>query len=171
MYEYTCKRHRFDHIIVPAMLETPHVAVGAALATKIPNPLLAVPLAFLSHFVLEKVPHWNPHLVTEMKKYGYPTKKSIGIIIVDSSVALVLGLFIAYQAIPDYSRAATILAASFASVLPDLIEFPYFFMKIKNNFLTTWLKFQKSLQVDTTPFWGFITQVSTIIAALLWIKN
>ena len=49
------------------MLETPHVAVGAAIAASIPNPLIAIPLAFASHFALELVPHWNPHLNTELK--------------------------------------------------------------------------------------------------------
>jgi hypothetical protein len=153
------------------MLETPHVAVGAAIATKIPNPFLSIPLAFLSHFALEMVPHWNPHLVTEMKKYGGPTKKSVHIIIVDVSLALIYGGFVAYRALPDKTHAITILLACFASVLPDLIEFPYFFLKIKNRFLMTWLKWQKALQVDTTPFWGFITQTATILAAFFWIKN
>jgi hypothetical protein len=52
------------------VLETPHVVVGAAIATKVANPALAIPLAFASHFVLEKIPHWNPHLNTELKKFG-----------------------------------------------------------------------------------------------------
>jgi len=49
------------------VLETPHVVVGAAIATKIANPFISLPLAFASHFLLEKVPHWNPHLNTEKK--------------------------------------------------------------------------------------------------------
>ncbi|MFH1971517.1 MAG: hypothetical protein ABIJ05_04005, partial [Patescibacteria group bacterium] len=58
------------------MLETPHIIVGAAIASKITNPLLSIPISFVSHFVLEKVPHWNPHLNSETEKYGKPTKKS-----------------------------------------------------------------------------------------------
>ncbi len=153
------------------MLETPHVAIGAAIATKIPNPLIAIPLAFVSHFVMEKVPHWNPHLVTETKKYGAPTQKSIVIIIIDVTMALALGSFIAWRALPDQKHAATIMLASFASVLPDLIESPYFFLKWRNDFLKKWLAFQKSLQVDTTPFWGLLTQVVTIAAVFLWLRN
>lgn len=153
------------------MLETPHVAVGAAIATKIPNPFISIPLAFLSHFALEKVPHWNPHIVTETKKYGMPTKKSIVIIAIDVALALGLGSFLAYRALPDTNHALTIFFASFASVLPDLIESPYFFLKMRSKFLKSWLTFQKSLQVDTTPFWGFVTQTATIAAALLWIQS
>jgi hypothetical protein len=153
------------------MLETPHVAIGAVIATKIPNPFISIPLAFTSHFLLEGVPHWNPHIVSETKKYGMPTKKSIIIITIDATIALITGSLIAWQVMPNTGHAITIMAASFASVLPDLIEAPYFFLKMRTKFLKDWLTFQKSLQVDTTPFWGFLTQALTIAAAILWLKN
>lgn len=153
------------------MLETPHVAVGAAIASKIPNPFLSIPLAFLSHFALERVPHWNPHLNTETKKYGKPTQKSTNLVIVDCLLALTLGSLVAYQALPNVGHAVTILLASFASVLPDLMEAPYFYLNMKQKFFADWIKFQKSLQNDTTPFWGLLTQLATIFAAILWMKG
>lgn len=153
------------------MLETPHVALGAAIATKIPNPFIAIPLAFASHFVLEKVPHWNPHINTETKKYGRITTKSTVIIIVDATIALGLGTFFAWRALPDTTHAIVILAASFASILPDLIEAPYFYLKVKSGFILKWLKFQKSIQVDTTPVWGLLSQALTILACFWWIKG
>lgn len=151
------------------MLETPHAILGAAIATKIPNPFIAIPLAFLSHFALEKVPHWNPHINTETKKFGKPTKQSTLIIAVDVAVALVSGFAIAWQYLPNYYLFATIIACCFASVLPDLIEAPYFFFKMRNKFLEKWLAFQKSIQADTTPLWGLTTQLITVIATLFWI--
>ena len=153
------------------MLETPHVFSGAAIATKIPDPLIAIPLAFASHFILETIPHWNPHLNSETKKYGYPTKKSTTITIIDSSIALISGSFIAYQALPNTGHAITILAACFASVLPDLIEAPYFFLKIKNNVIKKWIDIQKSIQNDVSLIPGLITQYITIFAAIFWIRN
>lgn len=153
------------------MLETPHVAIGAAIATKIPNPIIAIPLAFLSHFVLDKVPHWNPHIITETKKFGHPTKKSTTIIIVDCVIALTLGSIIAYNTLPNINMAISVLLCSFASILPDLVEFPYFYFKRRDKFYTVWSSFQKSLQSDTTPFWGLLTQLITIFAAIIWLKN
>ena len=153
------------------MLETPHVFVGAAIATKIPDPLLAIPLAFLSHFILEMVPHWNPHLNSETEKYGYPTKRSTVIVVADSSLALISGSLIAYSALPDTGRALTILFACLASVLPDLIEAPYFFLKIKNKLIQKWIVFQKSIQNDTSIIPGLVTQYITIFAAIFWIRN
>lgn len=151
------------------MLETPHVILGAAIAAKTGNPLLAIPLAFTSHFILEMIPHWNPHINTETKKYGHPTKRSTAIIAVDSTLALASGSFIAYQALPNTGLAITILVSCFAAVLPDLIEAPYFYLKMRSKFLNSWLAFQKSIQSDTTPFWGLISQGLMVAATLLFL--
>lgn len=153
------------------MLETPHVVVGAAIATRVANPVLALPLAFASHFVLEKVPHWNPHLNTETEKYGKPTRKSTKIVIADVSLSLVLGFFIATRVLPDTGHFVTILAASFAAALPDIIEGPHFFLGMRSTFVKKWIVFQKSIQADTTLVPGLLTQLATVIAAFWWILN
>lgn len=153
------------------MLETPHVFIGAAIATKIPNPLISIPLAFASHFIMEMVPHWNPHLNTETKKFGHVTRKSTWIVITDSTLALICGSFIAYRALPNTGHAITILLASFASILPDLIEAPYFFLKIKNKFIEKWISIQRSIQNDTNFLAGMLTQFITIFATIFWIGH
>ena len=150
------------------MLETPHVVVGAAIATKFPNPLIAIPLSFLSHFALERVPHWNPHLNTETQKYGKPTKITTIIVVIDVILSLSFGLFIAINTSISPQHFWTILASCFASVLPDVIEGPYFFLKLRNKGIKTWIKFQKSIQVDTSIVPGLLTQVITILAAFWW---
>jgi hypothetical protein len=152
------------------MLETPHVFIGAAIATIFPNPFIAIPLAFASHFVLETVPHWNPHLNTETEKYGKPTRRSTAITAVDSTLALVSGSFIAYQALPNLEQAILILACSFASVLPDVLEGPYFFLKVRTSWVKKWIAFQKSIQNDTNIYLGLFTQAAIILAVIFWLK-
>lgn len=151
------------------MLETPHVVVGAAIAVKIVHPALAIPLAFASHFVLEKIPHWNPHLNHEKQKYGHPTKSSTTIVLVDATLALLTGSFIAYKALPNTALAATIFFACFASILPDLIEAPYFFLNVKSKIITRWISFQKTLQENTGVIHGLINQLVIVAAGLWWI--
>jgi len=153
------------------MLETPHAVVGAAIATAIPNPFIAIPLAFLSHFALDMTPHWNPHISTELKKYGEVTQKSKNIIYLDLALSAALTVFIASRALPDTGHFLTIGTAGFAGILPDVIEAPYFFLHWKTKFLENWLKFQKSIQNDVGVFWGLSTQLVTVIAALWWIFN
>ncbi len=151
------------------MLETPHVALGAAIAVAIPNPLISIPLAFVSHFILDMTPHWNPHLNTETKKYGYLTNKTLFIIGLDIACAITLVGFIAYHALPNSSLFFNILLTSFASVSPDIVEGPYFLFGYKTRLIDAWIKFQKSIQTDANFFWGMSTQILTLGASLFWI--
>lgn len=153
------------------MLEAPHVLIGVAIATKIPHPVLAIPLAFGSHFVLDMLPHWNPHLNTEMKKYGSITKQTKLIIYADAIISLGALAYFSQAALPDMGYAITIAASGIAAITPDLVEAPYFFLKKKNGLLEKWLRFQKSIQTDTGPVLGVLTQVVTVIASLWWILN
>ena len=165
------------------MLETPHVVVGAAIASKIPNPLISIPLALASHFILDKTPHWNPHLNTELKKFGKVTDQSKLIVVIDVIFALASGLYITSLAGPNVNHQYVVLAASFTAVLPDVIEAPHFFLNpiMKNKFIKTgslqaslvsrWIAFQKSIQNDTSPILGLGIQIATMAAAFIWIFN
>lgn len=151
------------------MLETPHVALGAAIATKIPNPLISIPLSFASHFLLEMIPHWNPHLSTEIKKFGKLTKKTTTLIVFDVTTSLVLGSYVAFSSSTSTTHMFTILACCLASALPDLIEVPYFFFEVRNKFLKKWIEFKKSIQVDISMLPGLATQAIVLGATLFWI--
>src|SRR3990167_4198239 len=138
------------------MLETPHVAVGIALASKFPNPWIAVPLSLASHFVLDKIPHWNPHLYTETQKLGRPSKASTTFALVDILAAFTLGSAFAYNSLPNSQMAVLILACSLSSVLSDVIKYPYYYFKaFRPKWLVWWVNTERSMQVDTkSPFWG-----------------
>ncbi len=153
------------------LLETPHVIVAAAIAYKIGNPALALPLALASHLILEKVPHWNPHLNTEIRKYGKLTPTTMKIIYGDIILASISGFLIAIKALPDSSLFLTVLLSSFLGVLPDVAEAPYYLWHKKTVLLEKLIKFQKSLQNDTTVLPGILTQLVTIFAAVIWIYS
>lgn len=154
------------------MLETPHVALGAAIAVKVGNPYLALPLALASHFVLDRIPHWNPHFYTETKKYGAPSNKSTTLAIVDSLAALGLGLAVASQALPDKAKFTIIIVACFLAVLPDQIKTPFFFVKsFRKGWLKRYVLWERSLQVDGPAFWGNLTQLAVTAASLWWIYS
>ena len=144
------------------MLETPHVALGVAIAVAIPNPLISIPLAFASHFALDMVPHWNPHINTEMKKYGKLTNPSLFIIAVDLALALLLTIFIG-------KTNPYIYLASFMSILPDIAEGPYFLYGWRNKYLDIILRFQRSIQANANIFWGLLTQIIILVACIIWI--
>jgi len=152
------------------MLETPHVAVGVAIATKFPNPWVSIPLALLSHVVLDKIPHWNPHLYTETKKTGHPSEKSTIIASVDIALSFIFGSAFAYRALPDTKMALLILACSLASVFSDVIKYPYYYFHLRQKWLVKWVNFERSMQVDTKSiFLGLFTQAIVIAASIWWI--
>jgi ABC-type arginine transport system permease subunit len=153
------------------VLESPHVAVGAAIATKIPNPFISLPLVLASHIILDRIPHWNPHSYTEMQKDGHISKFTTKIALADVALSLVIGFFIASRSLPNYNRAIIVLIASFLSVLPDLAKAPYFLLHYKKGLIKKWVDFERSLQVEIDPFWGNLTQIIMIAASLFWVMS
>jgi len=149
------------------MLETPHTLVGAAIAASATNPYLALGLSLASHFVLDYVPHWNPHLYKEWEKYGHPTAKSTRLVSVDSGLALVTGTIVAFSFLPDIKRTILVFACCVLAVLPDVIEIPFFYFGIKAPWLKKWVDFQRSQQGQASFWPGILVQAATTIAAII----
>ena len=141
------------------MLEFAHALTGATIAYRIQNPVISLPLALLSHSLVDLLPHWNFVLDKERKKLGKISKKTIFWLYLDSFTGLSLGLLLAFKALPHFPRFLTIIAAAFLAVLPDLIEAPYFFFNYSNKLIDKIIALQKKLQWNI-PFWpGIITQI------------
>lgn len=151
------------------MLELPHTIVGATIALKVGNPALALPLALASHFIVDMIPHWNPHLNREMKENGKLSTKTTYAIIADVGLSLLGGFFIASRALPNIESFMVVIAGSFAGVLPDVIESPYYFFRQKSAWLEKFIAFQKSIQNNAPPVVGILTQVILLAACFWWI--
>ena len=151
------------------MVELPHTIVGAAIAYKIGNPALSLPLAFASHFLIDGlIPHWNPHLNGEKKLHGKITAKTTTFVLIDTLISLGVGLFLASRALPDVGGFVVIVLGCFLAVLPDVIEGPYFFFNLSHPLLEKFMGWHTSIQKDS-PFWpGVITQVVLVVGALWW---
>ncbi len=156
--------------MVLTVLETPHVLLGAAIAAKVSDPILAMPLALMSHFVLDVIPHWNPHFYTETQKNGRPSNASTTLAIVDTLVALSSGLLIAASFLPDTKKAALVIVCCLLAVIPDQVKVPFYFLKkARSGLLQKWVVFERSLQSDASPLPGILTQVGIVVASLWWI--
>ena len=153
------------------MLETPHVAVGAAIALKVGNPYLALPLAFASHFVLDKVPHWNPHTYTETTNGGLK-KQTIVFAITDITLSAAIGLGLAYTQLPDTTSALIILAGGILGVLPDVVKYPFFLIRTTQKGLyKKYVDFEHSLQVEVGFYTGMLVQLLVTVASIWWFFN
>lgn len=151
------------------MVELPHTLVGAAIAYKIGNPALSLPLAFASHFLIDGlIPHWNPHLNTEKKLHGKITGKTMTFVSVDTLISLGAGLFLASTALPDIGRFVVIVLGCFLAVLPDVVEGPYFFFNFNHALLEKFMDWHTSIQKNASFWPGVMTQVILVIGALWW---
>lgn len=150
------------------MLELPHTIIGATIATKIGNPALAFPLAFLSNFLLDLLPHWNPHLNTELKKYGKISTKSYFIVFADVILGLIAGLYLSFRFWPDAGKVIFILSAIALAIIADTIEAPYFFFGWKNSFLKKLIAFQSRLQFNVPLVPGMISQ-AVFLGICFWL--
>jgi len=100
------------------MILTPHILAGAVAAAKIQNPLIGLPLAFLSHFILDALPHreYSITRISEPKSKNFP--RSAGKVLVDFS----LGLGLVMWAVGPEINFPYLVGAIFLAILPDFFQ-------------------------------------------------
>ncbi len=94
-----------------------HALTGAAIGMAVQQPLLVIPLAFVSHFVLDIVPHF------EQKNYTFGTKSTIITHVVDGLLTLSALVFLGFFA--PHLMFPAVLGAIFA-MLPDAFWLHYY---------------------------------------------
>src|SRR3989344_8377526 len=103
-----------------------HMLVGAAVASYIKNPILAIILAFLSHYFLDFIPHSEYNIENIKKKQWNKSLPDI--------LKLALDFFSGILSILLFSsRQPVIFIAAFFAILPDGLTFLSYFSK--NKFL------------------------------------
>ena len=148
------------------MLTTPHTLVALVIISRFPN-FTGLALSLLSHFALDFfIPHWNPHLYTEMNKDKKVSKQSVAIILVDGLIAVAFTLYMMAQKLPFLNQAFLIGLAAFLAVSPDLIEAPYYFLNYKARWMVKYVEFEHKYQSNGVFFWGIVTQVLVVLVAL-----
>src|SRR3990170_4266992 len=110
------------------MFLTPHVAAAVAIAALVPNPLFAIPLAFLSHFVLDFIPHFDDLGLGRLRDRVSKIPASASeMVLLDGFLAISFALFFMFFAFPDWGTAFNIGACSLAAILPDAYYIPLAF--------------------------------------------
>jgi len=140
---------------------TAHALIGASLAVKIANPYLGIPLAILSHFVADLIPHWDAG--TNHKQ------KSLTKLKIEAAFDVILGFSLVFLIFRNFATANPIYLASMviAAQLPDWLEAPswMFGFKVPPFSWLDWLghKLQSRLALP----WGLVTQIVVVGLMLL----
>jgi len=151
------------------MLLTPHTTIGIALGAAFPNPIISVPLSFLSHFALDMVPHWDDVGLGEIELHPQPIRtRALRLILLDALFSLSILLFFFYWAMPDYGVGITIAACAGAANLPDLFYLPLIFSR-KWGWAIWVARLQARFQVNSkAPMaFGLLIQLFAVVVGLL----
>lgn len=142
------------------MIALNHTLTGAAIAIAVKQPALAIPLAFLSHFVLDAIPHFGD---VPIYTYGHP--KFLYIAAADGLISIGSIWFIMAC---NPQLALVIGLGAFFAILPDLFWLGHFARKWKHWFFTfhqkiQWFERPPGIMVEVS----YLIFISTVIIALL----
>ncbi len=158
------------------MTATAHALVAGAIARAIPNPAIAVPLAFASHFIMDCIPHWD--FGTNWRDRPKHHTGSIAIL------ETVLGITLTYFLFRGKVDTVLLSAAIVAAEIPDWLEAPWyiFFAHHKKhapgphagfweNLTYRVYRTENTLHARATFPFGVYTQIATVAFFLILLSQ
>ena len=149
------------------MMALPHMLAGAAIGKLVRRPWVAYPAALASHFVLDVVPHLDPHGMFGAPRGGLTVSEAT-VSGADFVLAAVLITWLAWR----QPERGVILGAAFCAIIIDLVNnVPpwghWFRMGRYTGGISTWHHgIQHNLKPDQWPL-GISTQL-VVCALSLW---
>ncbi|MBI2018602.1 hypothetical protein HYS96_02740 [Candidatus Daviesbacteria bacterium] len=141
------------------MTATAHAIVGGAIAAAVPDPSIGIPLAALSHPILDLIPHWD---------FGWGWKKKSKILLFAQTAAdLSFGLVVTYFLFGRLVDNLYLTIAVFLSLIWDFLQAPYWLLGWKFAPFSTFYNVQRGMNGKIKLPWGILTQVATVGGVVL----
>lgn len=152
------------------MTATNHALTGAIVALAIKQPAIALPLAFLSHYILDAIPHFGIHEDDVVKRNAHWLFRTV--VSVDTVLAVVL--IIAVPLLADaHVSGWLILCGMLAGIAPDSVwiyhHVHFMYKKIEKPFGKI-SQIHQRIQWFEKP-WGLPVEVVWVVAALFVING
>ena len=138
------------------MTATAHALIGASIAAKIANPLLGIPLAIISHFAADLVPHWDAG--TNHRQ------KSMMRLRVEAALDVLLGFALVLILFRNFAQTNPVYLFSMviAAQLPDWLEAPSWMFNMKIPPFTYMEAIGHKIQTRMQLPWGLVTQIAVV---------
>jgi glucose-6-phosphate-specific signal transduction histidine kinase len=152
------------------MTATNHALTGAVVAMAIHQPLLAIPLACLSHFVLDAIPHFGIHEDDHAKRNSHWLFRTV--ISIDTVLAASMLVTIPLLAHGNVSW-WIILLGMLAGIAPDAVWIYRFVRYMRNKIIHPYgriAQFHQNIQWSEKP-WGLVVEIVWMIVALIAISS
>lgn len=140
------------------MTATGHALIGALIAARFADPLIGLPLSFLSHFAGDVLPHWDSGT--------HEKKKSKKRLLYESALDVIISLiaaYILYTTVLSSNNIIYLYANVLAAQLPDYLYIPYFYWNIKKGVFKWNFQLQLKLHNILDKPWGIITQIGAVV--------
>lgn len=152
------------------MTATNHALTGAVVILALKEPVLALPLALISHFVLDVIPHFGIHEDDVVKRNGHWLfRRVVGVDVVLVICSLILLPLIAHQHINGW----WILASMLAALAPDAVWIYRFAHEVRTKLARPhgrFARFHQWIQWSEQP-WGLAVEIvwfsAMIVAAAI----
>jgi hypothetical protein len=146
------------------MLSIVHGPTGALIASAIPNPVVSIPLIIASHFLEDRIPHWDVGQgLTSRKK----RKRSAFLqeLFFDFPLSILL-VYLLFQIGRPFDWRPWL--GWFISLVPDFMEFPYLFLESRSWIINKFASFHTWTHRSTpSKLWGLLPQVLILLLVLL----
>ena len=150
------------------MIIFPHLLIGAAIGLKFHNPWAIFILALASHFIADRIPHWE-YLSKKLKDLN---KKELFVFLLKVAIDSLLGLLLLFCLLKEQNSWPYAIFGAFISALPDFpLLLVRFFPRVK--WLIYYQKFheanhlkQKNTKKNILPMISELTVAALAILAI-----
>ena len=149
------------------MILTPHLLLGAAIASKIEYAPLAIILAFSSHYLLDLIPHTEYSIDNIEKKQWQKSLPDILRVFLDFSFGILFILIFS-------NNQLIVFVGAFFAILPDGLSllnsvFPNKILKIYSNIHQGKIHFLKYKKIS--KFWRIASQALIAIISIVLLRG
>ncbi len=142
-----------------SMLSIPHALTGAFIASKLPHPLLYIPIAIGMHYLQDWIPHWD---VGTGLSNG-TRKRSTALLLEVVDLAITVGLIYFFWQRGQTTVLYHIWIGAFFGLLPDFLEAPRNFLKWEPGFLKPFNNFHHNFHHSIPAMLpGLIPQLAVV---------
>ncbi|MDP3244681.1 MAG: hypothetical protein Q8M83_03415 [bacterium] len=150
-----------------------HATVGTLIGTHASNPIVAFFLSFISHFILDAIPHGDEKLEIDFQTNKNKKKITrfcliVGGDVIVTTVATLLAVFLS-----DSTNIWSISCGIVGALLPDILQAAYLYSK--HPWLKSFFDLHNALHYKEGRFsmplrYGYLLQLSLLISIILIFK-
>lgn len=154
-----------------------HILFGIVIGLEFHSAWLIIPIALLSHFILDYIPHWDGFFDKEyFQETGIAriTKRDFIVKFIDFSFMVLITVFFYYIYIRGGSSLidkSDLVLGAIMALLPDIVKIGYFTRLKRKKSFNNYLHFHSRIQKDISWKKGLITQGILLVILLLYLNH